>query len=141
VITAALVGTALELLRFSELFSKWSINHICLTLLQCFNLAVLLSPHRAIEFFFQIYCTVYSTLVLKTGVSNMKAACGPPDVIVGPTSLFHLTLFVWIRTLVAWLKSTLLLKIECRDTPIYMFSDKRRRSIILVGKDRIELCY
>ncbi len=29
---------------------------------------------------------------------------------------FQLTLFVKIRTLVAWLKSTLLLKIECQDT-------------------------
>jgi len=35
-------------------------------------------------------------------------------------SLFQRTLLVEISTLVTWLKSTLLLKIECRETHIYM---------------------
>jgi len=35
-------------------------------------------------------------------------------------NIFQNTLIVEIRPLVTWLKSTLLLKIECRDTHIYM---------------------
>jgi len=34
--------------------------------------------------------------------------------------IFQITLFFEIRTLVTWLKSTLLLKIKCFDTAIYM---------------------
>jgi len=47
--------------------------------------------------------------------------------------MFQCTLIVEIRTRVAWLKSNLLVKIECRETKNYM---KVKHSIILGQKEK-----
>jgi len=57
--------------------------------------------------------------------------------------MFQCSLIVEIRTLDAWLKSTLLLKIECWDTHIYMKTEclptKWDTALFVKGKDRVEL--
>ncbi len=55
---------------------------------------------------------------------------------------FQSTLVVEIRTLVSWLKSTLLLKIECRDSHICMKTkclQTNETQHFWEGKERIEL--
>ncbi len=57
--------------------------------------------------------------------------------------MFQYKLFEEIRTLVAWLKSTFLLKIKCRDTHIYIKAEclqtKWDAALFCKGKDRVVL--
>ncbi len=58
--------------------------------------------------------------LLPTPIKPQFKNCEKPHMTTLKCHIFQRTLIVEIRTLVAWLKSSLLLKIECQETHIYM---------------------